>query len=994
MADGANSGCGTMHRSPLLVAFVAAFGFFVLGPTARGQAVRDLLIGSPGVEPMPIAMDTPVVRTRRAAFDASALEAPVERLRIELFDDVSATFSLEKREVRGPGEMTWTGVLVGGGEGRATFALADGALCGTVRVRDRLWRVRSEPGGDAVLEAIDERRVPPCSTTAAERRTFPNAPPPAPSLPPSPSTTPTFSTIDVMVVYTPAARAGQGGTAAMNALIDLAVLESNQAYALSGVNQKLRLVQRGELAGYVSAGWPTDLGRLHDPADGWLDYIFDWRAQSGADVVVLIEDAAGGNCGVSFLMGTLTTAFAPDAFSIVSRTCATGYYTFSHELGHQMGLGHDRDYSTDKIMRASYSTSLAQGNGPSYSPVVSRFGRFVAFLSDATNLVANDTNAVADVFLRDRDMFTTVRVNVGPGGVQANGSLLSAPAVSQSGALVAFDCTATNLLAGDTNGQADVFVRDVANSATERVSVGAGGVEANGASYDPAISADGRFVAFASDASNLVAGAAGTQVYVRDRTNGTTSLVSTSTLGGGGNGGARRPAISADGRFVAFTSTANDLVAGDTNNKADVFVRNMQTGVMVRASVSNGGVQASGDSPFTPGISGDGRYVVFTSIASDLVLGDTNANWDVFVFDRVTVTTVRASVGPGGVGGNGPSGWMARPSITDDGRYVAFSSRATNLLPGDTNGSDDVFVRDMQVGTSVRVSVTASGQQHGGNSGNVDQNTTTSISAMSGDAIVFVSSAPLEIIDSNNLQDAYVFRMSQPDPPGIEDYAYGYRTPDSAWRTIMAYQPGVRLQYFSNPAVSHAGQPLGIAAPDPYSAEAWRALNESAPTVAAFVAAQYTATCLGDGSGTACPCGNASVVGVDSGCLNSTGNAGHLEAIGTASIASDTVLLRASGMPDSSALYFQGTQAVGAGSGAVFGDGLRCAGGNVQRLATKTNVQGASSLPNVGDAALATLGALTGPGTAVYQVWYRNAAAYCSPSTFNLTNGLAVSWKP
>jgi len=209
------------------------------------------------------------------------------------------------------------------------------------------------------------------------------------------------------------------------------------------------------------------LGRLHDPTDGWLDYIFDWRAQSGADVVVLIEDAAGGNCGVSFLMGTLTTAFAPDAFSIVSRTCATGYYTFGHELGHVMGLAHDRDYSTDKIMRASYSTSLAQGNGASYSPW------FRASVASSPSFRMHEHGRerherVADVFLRDRDTFTTVRVNVGPGGVQANGSLLSAPAVSQSGALVAFDCTATNLLAGDTNGVADVFVRDVAGSATER----------------------------------------------------------------------------------------------------------------------------------------------------------------------------------------------------------------------------------------------------------------------------------------------------------------------------------------------------------------------------------------------------------------------------------------------------------------------------------------------------------------------------------------------
>ncbi len=153
-----------------------------------------------------------------------------------------------------------------------------------------------------------------------------------------------------------------------------------------------------------------------------------------------------------------------------------------------------------------------------------------------------------------------------------------------------------------------------------------------------------------------------------------------------------------------------------------------------------------------------------------------------------------------------------------------------------------------------------------------------------------------------------------------------------------------------------------------------------------------TPFCAGDGSGTACPCGNASAVGADAGCSNSLGTAGVMRGIGIARISSDSFVLAGSGMSNSGALYFQGTARVAAGAGAVFGDGLRCAGGAIVRLATKTNVAGASRFPAAGDPSLSVRGMVTTPGTRTYQVWYRNAAAFCTPSTFNLTNGLEVTW--
>jgi hypothetical protein len=166
------------------------------------------------------------------------------------------------------------------------------------------------------------------------------------------------------------------------------------------------------------------------------------------------------------------------------------------------------------------------------------------------------------------------------------------------------------------------------------------------------------------------------------------------------------------------------------------------------------------------------------------------------------------------------------------------------------------------------------------------------------------------------------------------------------------------------------------------------------PTTIAISAVQVgTPFCFGDGSAAACPCGNLSPVGDRSGCLNSLGTGGKISATGTPSLGADTLILDGSQMPNSSALYFQGTTTLNGGLGAVFGDGLRCAGGSILRLVTKSNVGGVSRFPSTGEPSVSVRGGVAAPGTFVYQVWYRNAAAFCSSSTFNLTNGLSIAWE-
>jgi len=355
-----------------------------------------------------------------------------------------------------------------------------------------------------------------------------------------------------------------------------------------------------------------------------------------------------------------------------------------------------------------------QANGPSTWPAISADGRFVAFASGATNLVPGDTNGESDVFVHDREAGITERVSVGSAGNQAGGSS-DALAISADGRFVAFISAASNLVPGDSNGESDVFVHDRQTGITERVSVDSGGKQANGSSAALAISANGRFVAFASTASNLVPGDGNgeSDVFVHDRQTGITERVSVDSAGNQADGSSDAPGISGDSRFVVFESRAENLVDGDTNGESDVFVHDRQTGATERVSVDSSGNEADASSD-APAISGDGRFVAFASHARNLVPRDFNRRQDIFVHDRDTGATERVSVDSDGNQATGPTD---APAISADGRFVAFQAGHSNLVPGDTNRRQDVFVHDRQSGATEQVSVDSAGYQGNDHSG-------------------------------------------------------------------------------------------------------------------------------------------------------------------------------------------------------------------------------------------------------------------------------------
>ena len=361
-----------------------------------------------------------------------------------------------------------------------------------------------------------------------------------------------------------------------------------------------------------------------------------------------------------------------------------------------------RDRTTNVTERASVSATGAQANGVSSLPAISADGGQVAFESTADNLVAGDTNGAGDIFLRDRASATTERVSVNGAGGQGNG-LSSQPALAGF-RYVAFTSAASNLVPQDTNGAVDVFLRDRVAGTTELVSTGGLRPQANGGSAKPALSADGRFVAFASDAANLVAGDNNrrTDVFVRDRQAGSTTRVSVGANRAQGNRASVGAAISADGRFVAFMSLATNLVEGDGNGEADVFVHDREAGTTQRVSVGPSSVEADGPSGVAS-ISGDGNLVAFESGAANLVVSDTNGRGDVFVRDRAAAVTERVSVGPAGAQATRRS---SNGAISQEGFAVAFESPATNLVDSDTNARADAFVRERPrptVGQAVNV---------------------------------------------------------------------------------------------------------------------------------------------------------------------------------------------------------------------------------------------------------------------------------------------------
>lgn len=367
--------------------------------------------------------------------------------------------------------------------------------------------------------------------------------------------------------------------------------------------------------------------------------------------------------------------------------------------------------------QASVDSAGVAGSADSDAPSASPDMRFIAFESLATNLVPGDTNGVGDVFLRDTGTTgipaSTIRVSVNSQGVAANGHN-SDPSISADGRFVAFTSYASNLQASDQNGTGDVYVRDTLLGTTTLASADSNGSPGDSYSGWPAISADGRYIAFVSAATNLVAGDTNgmNDVFVRDRVTGITELVSRTSASQlvWANYSSRAPQISADGRYVAFASDATNLSANDLNGvKTDIFVRDRVAGTTTLVSANSSGIQADGSSGACA-ISADGKRIAFDSYATNLVSGDGNGRCDIFLRDTAAGTTVLVSGTSTGGWGDDHSGLAYPVSISADGRFVGFSSLATNILPNDTNGSFDVFIRDTQTNTVRCASVNSAGQ--------------------------------------------------------------------------------------------------------------------------------------------------------------------------------------------------------------------------------------------------------------------------------------------
>jgi Tol biopolymer transport system component len=335
--------------------------------------------------------------------------------------------------------------------------------------------------------------------------------------------------------------------------------------------------------------------------------------------------------------------------------------------------------------RVSVDSAGVAGNAGSSFPAISDDGRFVAFESDATNLVPNDTNYRRDIFVYDRQTVTTERVSLTTTGAEANADSFY-PEISEDGRYVVFESLAPNLVPGDTNGVRDVFVRDRLMAITERVSVSTAGTQGNAASSAEgaawpvgaaAISANGRYVVFQSDASNLVAGDTNgvSDVFLRDRVAGTTERIGEKGIS---------PAINSDGRYIAYSSQFPDP------NTINVYLYDRQTlGTTQVTDGNNFSLEAK--------ISADGRYVAFQSHATTFASGDNNHGPDTFIYDAQTTTISLVSRTPAGVPGNGQSNGA---SISSDGRYVVFGSAASDLEPG---GSPGAYRYDVQAQTLARV---------------------------------------------------------------------------------------------------------------------------------------------------------------------------------------------------------------------------------------------------------------------------------------------------
>ena len=340
---------------------------------------------------------------------------------------------------------------------------------------------------------------------------------------------------------------------------------------------------------------------------------------------------------------------------------------------------------TGTVVRGSESSLGAQGGNFSTEAWLSPDGRYLAFQSRAPNLVPSDGDGTNDVFIKDLSTGQTVRVSELGGGLDAT-SHSEGLSISADGRYALFTTRADNLAVGTTIGRFNIVLRDMTTGAFQLISEDSGGVEGNNNSRGGVISEDGQWAVFRSEASNLVAGdlAGQRDIFIRDLNTWEIRRVTETNTGVESNSATDYFDVSSDGRYVVFSNSSTNLISeSDTNGTSDVFIRDMLTGEISRVSENSQGVQANGQSRAVS-ISADGRFVVFESMASNLDSTDTNGTWDVFVKDLLTGDLNRVSTEGNGASTNG--------QISSDGRFILFKSLASNLAENDSNGTYDLFL--------------------------------------------------------------------------------------------------------------------------------------------------------------------------------------------------------------------------------------------------------------------------------------------------------------
>lgn len=385
---------------------------------------------------------------------------------------------------------------------------------------------------------------------------------------------------------------------------------------------------------------------------------------------------------------------------------------------------------------------------------VSSGGRYVAFMSSASNLVPADSNGAIDLFVRDRQTGSITRESVNSAGVQSAGcnAASGTPSITPDGRYVVFSCSASDLVATDTNGNTDVFIRDRAIGATTLVSFrSTNSNSCNGTSTNPTVTDDGRWVSYLSSCTNATVSdtnGATTDLFARDTISAVNYIVSVDSSGAQLASATTSGSVAGGGGYFVFAS-AGAFAAGDTNGASDIYLRDFVGMTTARVSLSSGGGDPTGGASTTPLLSADAHFVVFASTATNIVVGDTNGVQDIFLRDILGGTNSRVSVDSSGVQGGALSQY---PSVSADGRYVAFQSSATNLVGTDTNGLDDVFVRDVIGGTTTLVTRAVSGAQM---TGALSATSFPSI-APDGSYVVFASAATNLITnDTNGVADVF-----------------------------------------------------------------------------------------------------------------------------------------------------------------------------------------------------------------------------------------------